>query len=82
MMPFPLCVRARTHHSVTDAQCCCFVSPPLIRYDNSSINTLCPPAFTLFAANHDPIVNSPLEQPHNLRLRQRIEMQIEADDRR
>ena len=28
------------------------------------------------------MVYSPLEQPHNLRLRQRIEMQVEADDRR
>ena len=28
------------------------------------------------------MVNSPLEQPHNLRLRQRIEMQVEAHDRR
>jgi hypothetical protein len=28
------------------------------------------------------MVNLPLEQPHNLCLRQRIEMQVEADDRR
>src|SRR6266566_4399318 len=38
--------------------------------------------FPAVSSNHDPMVYSPLEQPHNLRLRQRIEMQVEADDRR